>query len=102
MLGVYKGGDTPRLLGFSNCMKRDCCLSRTLRAENLDYAPSWKAPNAKRHVKRQDSGRDDFDRGFEGISQPHYRTVAELASYVVDGKLKYVVAGLRRFFLRQL
>ena len=88
MLGVDERGDAAQTLGFGDDVKRQGGLARGLRAVDLGHPPARQAADAKRHVERQSTGRDDGD-FLEGAAGPeaHDRAFAKLPLDLRDCQL---------------
>ena len=77
VFGIDHGGDSAGLLGLSGNMQGERCLAARFGAEDFDHATAWQAATAERHIQRQATGGDAFDR-LQLAGERHDRAFAEL------------------------
>ena len=97
MFSINKGRKSARFLRLRKDVKSDRRFTAALWAEYLNNTPARDTADAKSNIKRKYPARDHFCNSLNFIAQPHYRSVAELASYFDQRLLEYVFSGYRIF-----
>ena len=90
MLGIDESRYTTTLLNLSDGMQRQRCLTRTLRAIDLnDTALGVTATEGK--IKREGTGGDGFHPHAGSVTKTHDRSLAEIALDLTEHQIQRLV-----------
>jgi hypothetical protein len=93
MLDVDEPRQPAPFLRLGNRCEGECCLSRALRAKNLDHAPAWKTPNPKRAIDQDIPSGNDLNCRYRCIAKPANCFAAVVLFNLLDGQIEVFCAN---------